>query len=357
MKHVNIRLMILALAGLLAGTAQGQSQDETLRQQELEMREQERTMREAEAELEQARKRLEEAAREVAELSIQVAPEVEIIREIRGGQRAMLGVNIGSGGDSGGDGVYVAGVTPGGPADEAGLKGGDLITGVGEQSLKSDSAREANRKLLDFMRKVEPGDDVTVHYQRDGSEKQAKIRTKAAAPMAFGYATGPGQKIFISPGDAPPMNVDVQVLGDAPMLGLHGGFFRAWPGMELVTLTPGLGEYFGTSEGLLVVRSPEDESLDIKDGDVILSIDGRTPQNPGHAMRILRSYQAGEKITLQMVRKKKKRSVEIVLPERKLSELAPMPELRWHESPDMPRAPAGPPRQPVPARPAPPVTS
>jgi len=357
---MKIQLMILALAGLMAGAAHGQqSEPEALRQQEQELREQEKAMRNAEAELEEARRRLEKAARDVAELSLQVVPEVEIIREIRGGQRAMLGVNIGSGGDSGGDGVYVAGVTPGGPADQAGLKGGDLIVGVGDQALKSDSAREANRKLLEFMRKVEPGDDVDIRYQRDGAEKQATVRTKAAAPMAFGYATGPGERIFISPGEVPPVDVDVSILGEAPFAGLHGGFFSAWPGMELVTLTPGLGEYFGTSEGLLVVRSPEDESLDIKDGDVILSIDGRTPQNPGHAMRILRSYQAGEKISLQLVRKKKKRTVEIVLPERKLSELAPLPALPWHESPGRPMvpAPAQPPGKPAAPRPAPAVTS
>jgi hypothetical protein len=58
-----------------------------------------------------------------------------------------------------------------------------------------------------------------------------------------------------------------------------------------VELTPGLGEYFGTDAGLLVVRAPEGDDIDLRDGDVIPEIGGRIPQSVGHAMRILRSVE------------------------------------------------------------------
>ncbi len=84
---------------------------------------------------------------------------------------------------------------------------------------------------------------------------------------------------------------------------------------ELVPMTPKLGQYFGTETGLLVVRAPEDSRLKLEDGDVIVDIDGRTPASPSHALRILSSYQPGEKLKLNVLRTKKRMSFEITMPE------------------------------------------
>lgn len=84
--------------------------------------------------------------------------------------------------------------------------------------------------------------------------------------------------------------------------------------MELVSLTPQLGRYFGTDKGVLVVRAPKDFKLE--DGDVILSIDGREPMSGSHATRILGSYQPGEKIAIKLMRQQKTVNVETALPER-----------------------------------------
>ena len=84
--------------------------------------------------------------------------------------------------------------------------------------------------------------------------------------------------------------------------------------MELATLTPQLGRYFGTDKGVLVVRAPKDFKLE--DGDVILSIDGREPSSGSHATRILSSYQPGEKIAIKVMRQQKAVNLETTLPER-----------------------------------------
>jgi len=84
--------------------------------------------------------------------------------------------------------------------------------------------------------------------------------------------------------------------------------------MELVSLTPQLGKYFGTEKGVLVVRAPKDFKLE--DGDVILAIDGREPTSGSHATRILGSYQPGEKIAIKVMRQQKTVNVETTLPER-----------------------------------------
>ena len=80
--------------------------------------------------------------------------------------------------------------------------------------------------------------------------------------------------------------------------------------MELATLTPRLGSYFGSDKGVLVVRAPADGALKLEDGDVILAIDGREPSSGSHATRILSSYQPGEKMTLRILRQHKTLQLE-----------------------------------------------
>jgi hypothetical protein len=88
-----------------------------------------------------------------------------------------------------------------------------------------------------------------------------------------------------------------------PIAGLLQEPLRAPIGtMELTALTPQLGRYFGTDRGVLVVRAPRHGVLKLQDGDVILSIGGRTPASSSQAIRILTSYDPGDKISLVILR-------------------------------------------------------
>ena len=51
-----------------------------------------------------------------------------------------------------------------------------------------------------------------------------------------------------------------------------------WADMELATLTPQLGSYFGTEKGVLVVRAPKEPGFPLEDGDVILAIEAASPR-------------------------------------------------------------------------------
>ena len=46
-----------------------------------------------------------------------------------------------------------------------------------------------------------------------------------------------------------------------------------------------------------------------------MDIDGRTPSSASHALRILSSYQAGEKLKLNILRAKKRMSFEVTVPD------------------------------------------
>ena len=89
----------------------------------------------------------------------------------------------------------------------------------------------------------------------------------------------------------------------------------------MVPLTKDLGRYFGTDEGLLVVRAPADESLKLRDGDVIVDIDGRKPESVSHAIRILGSYQHGEELEVRILRDKSRKTLKIEMPDNRRSEI------------------------------------
>jgi S1-C subfamily serine protease len=90
---------------------------------------------------------------------------------------------------------------------------------------------------------------------------------------------------------------------------------NSWGDMELVELTEGLGRYFGTESGLLVINAPKSNAFKLQDGDVIQSIDGRDPSSVNHCMRILDSYQPGEKIELKIMRDKRRETLDIEVPD------------------------------------------
>src|SRR5438093_236314 len=77
-------------------------------------------------------------------------------------------------------GAKIEGVTPGGPADKAGLKVGDVITKFNGTSLAAVKAEDEDesgpgRKLVELARKLEPDDTVQVEYRRGHDTKQATL--------------------------------------------------------------------------------------------------------------------------------------------------------------------------------------
>ncbi len=84
--------------------------------------------------------------------------------------------------------------------------------------------------------------------------------------------------------------------------------------MQLIALTPQLGRYFGTDQGVLVARAPTHGVLKLQDGDVILSIGGRVPASSSQAVRILTSYDPGQKIRLLVLREHRRIDITATLP-------------------------------------------
>jgi len=258
------------------------------------------------AELADARARLDEAAHEVAELSSQMSgPLVDHMMSIYqdGQPHAVLGVQLDE--RSGKDGARVQEVSPGGPAAEAGLKAGDVITSINGADVKGDHTA---RQVMHAMRDVGPDSKVKLKVLRAGKSQDFVVTARPG--MAFRMHPMPSIPPIPPIPPMPPYAPGHDAGERFGPIFIHGPLGE----MELVSLTPQLGKYFGTDKGVLVVRAPKDFKLE--DGDVILAIDGREPTSGSHATRILGSYQPGEKIAIKVMRQQKTVNVETTLPER-----------------------------------------
>ncbi len=299
-------LLPAAAVLLLAGQALAQTESEEERLREVEARELEMERRMMEAERQMA-----EAARQIAEISRERLPQIaKIERRFELADKPRLGVTIDVDTGKGPvEGVKVLGVTPGSAASDAGLRPGDIITAVNDEALSAESCGVANERLLDFMRGVEEGDVLNVEYLRDGKVGSVEIEPRVVESPFYAWA-GPGMHEL----KMPELHVSPETVEKFKMAYAFPWAGSAWGELELVALNEGLGRYFGTDKGLLVVRAPDSEAFELQDGDVIQSIDGREPKDVRHAMRILNSYQAGEALKLGIMRDKKRRTLDIEVP-------------------------------------------
>lgn len=280
---------------------------------------------------------------------------------------AMLGVALGGWADGAVAGLNVMSVSPGGPAEAAGLRSGDVLTRFNGEPLASESGQEAYERLRALLADVEPGSEVMIGYRRGDQQLEARVAT-GAWPQVFAQRKGRWQERIaerarewarLASSRAGPegnvdVDVDVGVEGDGAEArrivrvrrspaSIETFVNMAWrlAGLEIAELTPALGEYFGADHGLLVVRAPDDEDVPLEDGDVILKIGGRDFKDARYATRILRSYEPGEEVELEVLRHKRSRLVSFRLPERKRPREAGKLRRRIMEAPPALKIPEG----------------
>jgi S1-C subfamily serine protease len=272
-----------------------------------------------------AQKRLEAAAREVGELSAQLGQhmgEQHMVFASAVPMRAQLGLQISNTPSK--DGAHVIAVSPGGPAADAGIHDGDVITSIGGEDLTK--AADPGRELVEHVGQLQPDLKVKVTVLRAGKKLDFDVaprpmlqnfELRRMGPMTgmapMGPMPGPGGRVF-NLQTPPPGGVTAISDGQNWVYTRGPDTGMGFRGMEFATLSEKLGSYFGVKSGVLVVRTSNNDAFKLQDGDVILSIDGREPGNAQHAGRILRSYRGGEKLTLRVQRDRKAQNIEVTLP-------------------------------------------
>lgn len=206
-----------------------------------------------------------------------------------------IGVLLGSPGSE--EENLVVGVTPGSGAERSGIRRGDRLISVNGHDVTSDTGARIRELLPDFK----TGDTVDVVVARGDD-------TELVMPVTLG--TELSSLSNLTQRLKPAMeNIERNIVlfhshdDDRPgrpvsprMLGLGRDSY-------LVSNHDGLAPYFGTEEGVIVLRIDPDNPLNLESGDVILSIDGETISRPIDLGRVLLHREAGEQITIQLMRR------------------------------------------------------
>ena len=102
--------------------------------------------------------------------------------------RAVIGVSTSTGSARDTLGVLVTSVTPGGPAERAGIEEGNRIAAINGVNLRLapvdvgdwDMASALSRRLTRELGKVSPGDEVELRIYGSGQTRNVRVRTVAA---------------------------------------------------------------------------------------------------------------------------------------------------------------------------------
>jgi len=358
--------------------AQRSRQEAEQQAQQLSLEQQEERERVRE-ELSRAHRELREASREIAQAHRELARSSRkhhVVRQINLGERAVIGVVLGR---ESVEGVEIIGVSPGGPAEEAGLQTGDLLVSIGDERLDGADVggQEQGRKtLFRVMDGVEPGDTLVVGVLRDGEPLQFEVTAEQREPSSWQTMIRIPEPPAV-PGEpgAPPMivehieiphideeaiNAQVQalqkelaskqfrfVLPDGEEIELSGDFdlpedldievaelselaghalreANVWfglpqaQGLELAAINEGLGSYFKTDRGVLVLQARDDNAYQLRSGDVVLEINAKPVDSPTDMMRALREIEPGSQVELDIKRDRKNKTLSVVMPENRL---------------------------------------
>ena len=251
-------------------------------------------MEAARAQMEAARVEMQEAARRLADASRQRIA-------WWGKNRAFLGVLIGGQSE---DGIVVAGVTPAGGAETAGIEADDIIVAINGESLTGqDQPLDILHGVLDD---VSPGGEVELTVYRDGETETYEVDT---TPNVV-HIDGEMPRIFERLGQVfDPVSIAsaAPVAPSRPWVSLMGALGGTGQ-LHLVDIGEDLGDYFGVDAGVLVLNAPGKSEL--KPGDVVRRVDGADVGSADEAYRLLAAA-SGDDAEVEVRRKNRKVEVTV----------------------------------------------
>jgi S1-C subfamily serine protease len=192
-------------------------------------------------------------------------------------------------------GYPITAITPGSPADRAGLRPGDYVTQVNGQPLTSPAVQ-----LWLLQSRLTPDDTIAIQYRRGDSRRTVHLVPMVVNQPSLSWAvtdlhraeTRVPRELSSIPESWAQPSLEVRLVNPRSALAQ----------LELAPLNEDLGRYFGTSDGVLVISVPDESSLGLRGGDVVLRVGGRRPDSPSNLIRILRTYAPDDSIRFEVLR-------------------------------------------------------
>ncbi|MFQ5653725.1 MAG: PDZ domain-containing protein [Planctomycetota bacterium] len=170
--------------------------------------------------------------------------------------------------------LLVTEVVPGGNAAEAGVRVGDIITAVGENKVRTIDG------LKDVLKKLAAGEENTIEYKR-------------------GESTITATMVFAREGKSPRLVRVTETAGGPPAVAEEPEEPQERK-PAFLGVSPEEGE-----KGLVIAEVVEASSaaqMGLREGDVILSVNGKDMRRIDDLRRILRALHAGDKIAITLLR-------------------------------------------------------
>jgi len=182
-------------------------------------------------------------------------------------------------------GVRVTKVIKDEAAEKAGIKKGDVIQFFNEEKIRKPG------DLVDAVRDCKPEAKTKVKLVRDGKKKTFTVTLGKLKAKSYTFNMGDHKAYVFMSGK------------------------RGYLGVYLQPLNKNLAEYFGVKKGegvliLNVVKESPAETAGLKAGDVILQMEGKNISKSKDVTNALSDLEKGDKVTLQVMRHKKKKTIK-----------------------------------------------
>ena len=318
--------------------------------------------------------RMNDLARQMAALSTKLGDEANAsaLHYLADNRRGMLGMAV----MSTSKGLRVDAVTPGGPAERAGVKTGDTITRIDGEPVGTHGGTSGSA-----LRHAEAGKPIALAVDRDGKLHELHVtperlqpsdwqdiarQAELAADQATAQVRSPEfqkqiqQSIEDAMKGAQAARVGAMRSAEAARAGADAAREAAgqarerawialrsapWFGLNLAPLNPDLGSYFGTDSGALVLSRDDKQFPELQPGDVITAVGGQAVARPEDATRALREVVKDKSIAVALRRHGKPVTLAMKVPAQ-WDVLPPPPP------PPPPPVPPVPPGPPVPSAPS-----
>lgn len=235
-----------------------------------------------------------------------VTPRARITQAFSRSPRAMIGVSTSSSGERDTLGLLITAITPGGPAEKAGIVEGNRIASINGVNLRLSAADAGepdmngivSRRLTRELGKLDPGAEVELRVWADGQFRNVRLRTISSDSL--------GSARFRNVGDA-----------------RRAGEDRAVLGIE-VNATGSRRDTLGVLINTVTENGPA-EKAGLVEGDRIASINGTDLRVRGEDVgddeisgvmvsrfqRVMRGVKAGDRVDLRIVSGGQSRTVSV----------------------------------------------